>query len=422
MRAYIKTYGCTLNQADGEIMGNLLAEDGFSIVDNEDEADLVVLNTCTVKKPTEQKIMHKMAGLSSAGRKFVIAGCMASTRKDTLSKLFPESGIITTKSIQMIGEAAAASIKGSGGVFDASGRTDKSVFLNPKEGVIAKIPANDGCLDSCSFCESKLARGPLNSFSPELIIGAIKKSIAMGAKEIQLTSQDMGAYGRDRRTNVIELMRKVTEIEGDFRVRVGMMNPEHLKGIVDEFASLLTDRRFYRFVHLPVQSGSDRVLSHMNRRCTVDQFEEHVIRLRQLVPNLTLETDIIVGYPIESLNDFDATFEMLKRVKPNVTNISKFCPRPKTRAARLKQINNREVDRRSNAISREVRAIQKHLNEKCVGAIERITITELTQKSSNGRNGSYRQVVLPGVRVAPGRSIDAYIYAASANVLYGRAL
>ncbi len=418
MRAYIKTYGCTLNQADSGIMESLLQRSGAVVSDDVDSADVVILNTCVVKKPTEQKIFHALKQLR--GRKVVVAGCMASTRQKEILAIAPNACIVTTSNVHMIVDAVSASASGEPRIFDGHPRVDKLAYLDPSSRILAKVPVSDGCLSSCLFCETKLARGPLQSYSERLILRAIENSARMGAREIQLTSQDMGAYGADRRSNVAELMHKIAAIDGDFKVRIGMLNPEHIGKYLDQFIDAMQNEKFYKFVHLPIQSGSNRVLSHMKRRCSAEQFLEYVAELRRAIPGITIETDIIVGYPVESLSDFDATIDLVQKARPEVTNISKFCSRPNTPAAKLPTLLNMEVSRRSAVLSRAVRSLQKEINERFIGQSMPIITTESTEKSTNGRNISYRQVVVPGEVRPLGSVLEAKIYAASANVLYGR--
>ncbi len=422
MKAYIKTYGCTLNQADSDIMGSVLQKNGIEMSQDAAAADVVVLNTCVVKKPTEQKILHALKLLNGSGRKVVVAGCMASTRQEEILCIAPGAGIVTTSNIHMIADAVSAANLGETHVFDGHPRIDKLALLDPRKGIIAKVPVSDGCLSNCSFCETKLARGPLQSYSETLILKAIEGSARMGAREIQLTSQDMGAYGADRRSNIAELMQKIATIDGDFRVRIGMLNPEHIGKYIDQFINAMQSNRFYRFVHLPIQSGSNRVLGHMKRRCTAERFLEYVAELRRSIPKITIETDIIVGYPVESLSDFDATIDLVKQAKPEVTNISKFCSRPNTPASKLATIANTEISRRSAILSRVVRSLQKGINERFIGQRMPILATESTERSTNGRSASYKQVVMPGEMQPLGSMLDTRIYAVSANVLYGRIL
>ena len=420
MKVYIKTYGCTLNQADSDIIRSVLQRDGAEIAEEESDADVMVVNTCTVKKATSQKILYKLNKLDKSGRKLVVTGCMAGANRDLIERYAPGASIITTPNIDRINEVALDAQDGWRNVVDSYKKTNRLSLLEPGDGVIAKIPVSDGCLSSCSFCETKFARGMLNSFPEETIIKAIETSVRMGAREVQLTSQDMGAYGADRNTNIARLMEQIKLIPGDFKVRVGMLNPDHLHKYFDAFADAIEDERFYKFVHIPVQSGSNSVISAMGRSCTIEQFEQHVADLRGRIPGVTIETDIIVGFPTERESDFEETVDFIRRAKPEVTNISRFAARPHTSASKVKQNSTETIKERSNTLSRVVRQVQHHINDRFIGKKFDVIITESNEKSFNGRNSSYRQVVVErnGTDMQIGSTYSLMIRSASANVLY----
>ncbi|MGA3021182.1 MAG: MiaB/RimO family radical SAM methylthiotransferase, partial [Candidatus Micrarchaeales archaeon] len=284
----IETYGCTLNQSDSEMMGALLEQEGYLVHHGEcgvkEDYDYVILNTCTVKPPTEQKILHRIKELRGYGSRLIIAGCMASANSDMIAKLAPKAGIVTTSNTAKISEALSCIESGGRAVFDKYSIVDKPAFFKTNGSVIAKIPISEGCLSNCSFCETKFARGPLHSFSESAILKAVEADVSKGAKEIELTSQDCGAYGLDKKTNITELVRKVSNLDGDFRIRIGMLNPEHLRRYFDELLECYKDEKVYKFIHLPAQSGSDRVLHDMNRNYTVNEFEEYVREFRRKFP------------------------------------------------------------------------------------------------------------------------------------------
>ncbi len=275
------------------------------LLKSESEADVVVVNTCTVKKATAQKILYKLNNLDRSGRRVVVTGCMAGANQEMIEKYAPNSSIITMPNVDKIGRLAHETYNGKRNIINEYKKVDRLALFEPSNSVIAKIPVSDGCLSSCSSCETKFARGSLNSFSEELILKSIEQSMRRGAKEIQLTSQDMGAYGIDRGTNIAELMQKISLIEGDFRARIGMLNPEHLHRYFDQLAEAFKSDRFYKFVHLPLQSGSNKVLADMRRACRIEQFESYVDELRNRIPGITIETDIIVGFPTETDEDFE---------------------------------------------------------------------------------------------------------------------
>lgn len=422
MKTYIKTYGCTLNQADSAIMQSLLEQEGIITAKSPEDADVVIVNTCTVKKVTEQKINYLLDNLTKRGAKVVVAGCMASANPNIVKRYAPKASIVSTQNIDRIGEAVISAHNGSGIVYDQGRELDKLEFFDHKNGVIARIPVSEGCLSSCSFCETKFARGALNSFSEQLILKAIQNSVRNGAMEIQLTSQDMGAYGHDKGTNIAKLMRKIAEIDGDFKVRIGMLNPDHVGAYMDELIEAFQGGRFYRFLHLPVQSGSDKVIKSMKRRCTAETFAGYAKRLRDEIGGMSIETDIIVGYPTETENDFEETLRFLNEVRPDMTNMSRFAVREHASASGLRQLDRSVINRRSIELSREVRQIQNSINSHYIGRRIRALMTEQGRVSLNGKTDSYKQVVLRHNNSEGAINIGSYadleVYKTSANALY----
>ncbi|MGI0100335.1 MAG: tRNA (N(6)-L-threonylcarbamoyladenosine(37)-C(2))-methylthiotransferase [Candidatus Micrarchaeaceae archaeon] len=421
MKAYIRTYGCTLNQADSDIMRSVLERESIGIAGSEADADVVIVNTCTVKNATSQKILDKLKDLGRSGKKVVVTGCMAGANKDTIEKYAPYASIVTAPNMDEIGSAVAGANSGNRVVLDRYKKTDRLALLEPRNSVIARIPISDGCASSCSFCETKYARGPLNSFPERSILNSIEYSIKRGAREIQVTSQDIGAYGMDKNTNIVELMDRIRMIDGDFIVRVGMLNPEHLNRYFDGYVESLKDRRFYRFAHIPIQSGSDRVLRDMRRNYKIDEMERYMKEMRSRIPGITIETDMIVGFPTETDGDFDETVEFVRRARPEVTNISRFGARPHAGASRMEQNTAETINFRSAELSRVVRHVQREINSAHIGSRQDVLITESNSKSFNGRNTGYRQVVMPieshGSALL-GATRNVLIKAVSANVLY----
>ncbi|MCL4387837.1 tRNA (N(6)-L-threonylcarbamoyladenosine(37)-C(2))-methylthiotransferase [Candidatus Marsarchaeota archaeon] len=422
MKVYIETYGCTFNQADSELIASAMDNEGIETCSSEDEADVVVLNTCTVKGATQNRITYRLSGLEKSGKKLLVTGCMAGANSDIISKYAPSASIAKIQNISGMPQAARDAASGKRVMLMEESRYDRIGLYVPGKSIIAKIPLSDGCLSSCSFCETKFARGRLNSFSEPGILNAISYSIRNGAKELELTAQDTGAYGIDKGTNIAELVKKACSFEGDFRIRVGMLNPEHLHRYHDELIEAMQDPHVYKFLHLPLQSGSDSVLQSMHRGYTVEKYLEMVADIRESVKNITIETDIIVGFPGESDSDFEATMKAMEEFKPEVTNISKFTKRPHAMASRMKQLDDKTIKERSSELSRFVRAMQASKNSAAVGTTASVLLTESNSSSVNGRDDSYRQIVVPKAKassgLAPGSRITARIYNSTSNALY----
>ena len=415
MKAYIKTYGCTLNQADGEIIGSLLSKSGIGIAASEKDADVVILNTCTVKEQTQTRIIQKLRSLSSSGKAMVVTGCMASANQDIIRRCAPEASIVSVHNISSMPAAVSSAKSNVRMEMLSMAKYDRAQLYTPSGSPIAKIPINDGCLSSCSFCETRFARGSLNSFSEDAIVRAISSSVSSGAVEIELASQDTGAYGRESGSSIIHLMERVGNLEGSFRVRIGMMNPEHLRLFLPEFINLLSREKFYKFAHIPIQSGSERVLSMMNRcSCTPNDFAGFVSRMRDSMPGMTIETDIIVGFPGETEEDFEDTLDMLRKVRPDVTNISRFTRRPHARASKLKQLSPDVINSRSLIASRLVRSIQAEINSGFVGREFEVTLTAQSGEFFVGRDMDYRHMIIPKEGMSLGDRIRVRAVSSSA--------
>jgi len=418
-KVVIETYGCTLNQADSMIMGHILKENGYEVEYGkyEGNADYLIVNTCTVKSPTENKIIYRLSKLKGLGKKLIVAGCLASADTQKVMNIVPDASIITTSNVNKIADVLKFIESGKNVIIDSYNRIDKLQYGLENSSVIARIPISEGCLSNCSFCETKFARGPLNSFSEELILRAVKNAVEQGSKEIELTSQDIGAYGADRKTNIAELLKKVVEIEGSFKVRVGMLNPEHLHKYFDELLEAYRSEKVYKFFHLPVQSGSNKILGDMNRRYTVEDFVSYVGEIRKKL-NASIATDIIVGYPTESDDDFEKSVELIKEIKPEVVNISKFGARPHAPASRLEQLSDKTIKDRSIILSRIVRELEFNERNKHIGERREVLITEKNRKSYTGRDNTYNEIAVLG-QVSLGESVEVEITGNSAACFVG---
>ena len=355
MKLYIKTYGCQANIADSEMMAGILKQNNHKLTGNEDEADTILVNTCSVKNATQSKEIHYIKEKSKA-KKVIVGGCLTKTLD--IRKHAPEvAAVFDTNSILKIPEIL---------------HTEKDHFSNEKENRIAApiirkdksvgiIPIGEGCLNSCTFCGTKLARGNLRSYRIGDIKRSFEKVVGEGCRKIYLTSQDNGCYGFDIKTNLPELLNELTTIEGDYKIRVGMMNPWHLTKILPGLIDAYRSEKIMKFLHIPVQSGSEKLLKDMKRIHTVESFKTAVNEFRKSFPDITIATDIIVGYPSETEQDFNLTYNLIKETKPQVLNISKFSSRPGTAASRLKQLPSEIIKERAVKLNKLYCEIRKEI-------------------------------------------------------------
>ena len=421
-KVLIETYGCTLNRADSESMANILSNSGFRVEHGDsrkiNDFDYLIINTCTVKKPTEQKILHRLKALSEKKKKIIISGCMVGANKDLLLSAMPGANLINNSNIIRVREAVRDLEEGRRAEYISRELTERASQAGMAGSVISRIPISDGCLSNCSFCETKFARGSLNSFPQDLILKAIRINVSKGSKEIELASQDTGAYGLDKHTNIADLVSLASEIDGKFKIRIGMLNPEHLPRYFDDLLEAYKSEKVYKFIHLPLQSGNDNVLRAMGRNYTTEEFLSYVKEIRKRFKEMSIATDMIVGYPGESEEGFNDSVNILKEFKPAVTNVSKFSKRPHARASRLKQLPNTIIKERSTTLSRIARQIENKEKKKFIGRIEEVLVTEQNKKSAAGRDENYRAVAIEG-NLNLGEFVRARITGNSSACMFG---
>lgn len=421
---YLETYGCTLNQSDSDILKKALETVGHSVLlqrSTIESADAVVLNTCTVKGATESKIIERIKLLHRKGKRIVIAGCMTVNER-LLKRIAPNAPIVGTSSIKHIANAVEDAVIGRRVIYKS--REDKSEIVRSAQGPILRIPICEGCTSNCYFCQTKLARPFLFSYAPKTIMRWIENGLKTGVKEIQITAMDSGVYGLDIKTDLVKLLDNICKIDEQFFVRVGMINPQHAKRLGKSLIDILMNRKMYQFLHLPVQTGSEKVCKEMNRQHRVRDFVDVVTAARKKIPNLTIATDIIVGYPTETQEDFEKTINLMKKIKPNVVNVSKFSPREGTVAKKMKQLPTQILAKRSKELAKLVKEIATKKNEEMMGKRLNVVIIEMHKKRKDfiGRTASYKQVVIHNFRGKLGDAVKVRIDSTNYGSLFGEAV
>ena len=387
MRIHIKTFGCTANKADSLRMRQLLTASGHTFTDTEDAADMVLVNTCTVTQTTQRNVLKYIRSVSGAGKQVTVAGCLPAAQPDTLEDI--DCRTITPASLEDI-----IDIAGIGG-GEATATPDSSNAAPIIEGVTGVVSISQGCVGHCSYCIVRQARGELISRSIPDIVSEVRSLIAQGARELQVSSQDIAAYGLDTGDRLPALLDALSALDGDHMIRVGMMNPFTLLDIVDEVADAFKAPHIFKFLHLPIQSGSDRVLASMNRKHTVDEFKYIVQVFRQRIPHIILSTDFIVGYPTETDEDFNATLKLLDDIKPQKVNITRYSPRPNTPASLLHDMADWQKKERSRALTNSHHSLNRELLHMKIGEQSRILTTEAGKNNSTiGRDIHYNIVVV----------------------------
>ncbi|MEM4266579.1 MAG: tRNA (N(6)-L-threonylcarbamoyladenosine(37)-C(2))-methylthiotransferase [Candidatus Nanoarchaeia archaeon] len=353
MKIFVKTYGCTLNQGDTEVIKGILKQGGHKFVDSEKEADIIIVNTCGVKTVTQNKIIDYLKKISKT-KKVIVGGCLPSMID--VKRYAPKiAGSFDTNTITKINSLVEKPRQIFG--KEKESRINKPRVRTKKE--IAIITIAEGCLGKpCTYCSVKQARGELKSYTKKEILGEVKKAVKEGCTIIKLTAQDTGCWGKDIDEKLPDLLGEILKTEGNFKIRLGMMNPNHAIEFLDELIKIYNNPKMIKFIHIPVQSGSNKVIKDMKRDYKVEDFKKIVKRFRKEVRGINIATDIIAGYPTETEEDFKKTLELIKEVKPEVLNISKFAPRPKTEAAKLKQLRTEIIKERSKYLTLEYKKLQ----------------------------------------------------------------
>ena len=409
MRYFVESYGCTMNFGEGEQLSKKMESLGHTRVNSPDEADIVILNTCTVVDTTEKKMIHRMGELKQEGKEIIVTGCMAKVQPKRISIRLPESMIIPPDQYDLFsGKVESA--------FGCAPCTETDKF-----GASAILPIAQGCLGNCSYCITRFARGVLKSYQEDELLNEFKSMLDSGVKEILVTAQDTACYGRDIDTDLPTLLRRFLEFEGEYRIRIGMMNPNNLDRILDDLMDVMEDERVYRFLHIPVQSGSNSVLEKMRRHYTVDRFMGIVNRLRERYPDISIATDLITGFPGETDRDHEKSIKLIKDLHADTVNITRFSVRPGTDAATMKnQIHGNISKERSTELTETKMSVEGDINSTLIGQRYRALVTENGRPGTMiARNRNYRPIGIEA-DIPIGTFIDVEITGSAPTHLVGR--
>ncbi len=423
IKVNIMTFGCTMNQAHSEMLAGMLVKKGFELVDDENRADVVIVNSCAVKLPTENKILARVQKLVQKKR-VIVTGCLAELVPERIIKL--GASVVSVHHFDKIPEVISRVLKGE--LIDIHGfRYIERVNLprvieNP---LIIPVPIGFGCDGECAFCADRLIWGKYKSYSLEKIVEDVRRFVKKGAKEIRLTAHDTACYGWDRGYTLADLLEKLVEIEGDFRIRVGMMSPNAFMKVYEDVLEVIksTDK-IYHFFHLPVQSGSNQVLKLMKRKHSVEDLIYLVNVIRKYFPDTMLVTDIIVGFPGETDEDFELTKKLLLEVKPDRVHISKYGDRPGTLAAKMKpKVRSQIVKKRSYELTCLAQRIAFEINQKYIGKNVNVLMLESypDKKGYLGRMQNYKRVLV-FEEVKLGEWISAQVKKVTWRYLIGKVL
>jgi len=380
-RYHIETYGCTSNRGESREIERRLRDAGHHRADLE-EADVAILNTCTVVEKTERNMLRRAEELESEVADLIVTGCMA----------LAQGGEFADIDAQVLHWEEVPTAVTNGECPTTT--PDAEPIL---DGEIGILPIARGCMSNCSYCITKFATGRIDSPPVAENVEKARALVHAGASEIRVTGQDTGVYGWDEGERKLpELLDRICAIEGDFRVRLGMANPGGVHGIHEELAEVFADNeKLYNFIHLPVQSGSDDVLEEMRRQHRVEKFREVVETFDDRLAHWTLSTDFIVGFPTETDADHEQSMELLDEVRPEKINVTRFSKRPGTDAAEMKGLGGQTKKDRSKAMSELKMDVVGEAYQSMVGERHEVLVVEEgTGGSVKCRDGAYRQLIV----------------------------
>lgn len=409
---YVQTFGCTANKNNTEMMLALLFQAGLEKTSNPEIADITILNTCIVKGKTEDKIRNRIKELKKLNKPIIIAGCMPDVYKTSLieKNIFLLSTHHTKDILKLIKKISEGKFEEDIAKEFLEKQNEIKLGNKIRENkTIGITQICEGCVGNCEFCQTKIAKGNIFSYPENQISENIEKDIASGCKEIFITSQDNAAYGLDKEERKLpDLLKKILDLDGNFKIRIGMMNVNTLMPILGEIIGIYKNEKIFKFLHLPLQSGSNKILKDMNRQYKAEDFLKIINKFKKEIPDITIETDVIAGYPTEQEEDFQETIKILEKTKPDFFNISKFWPRKFTRAASLKLLPANIIITRAKKLMEICKKNAFENNQKQIQKIKKVTIDKkLFDDVYSGRDESFRLVIVKSDKNILNKIIEA---------------
>lgn len=404
---FIETYGCQMNISDTEIVQTILVDSGYKIAENIDSADIILLNTCSVRENAERKIIERLKVLkkkynqNSKDLKVGIIGCMAERIKEKLAEKHDVVSIIVgpdeyrkLPEILQINEPGIKAVAVNLSNFE----TYDDILPTRQSKLCAYISIMRGCNNYCSYCVVPYTRGRERSRSAESILNEFKLIIEKGYKEITLLGQNVNSYFDEvSKYDFPELLTNCARFAEGIRIRFITSHPKDLSSkLIDVIAK---NDNICKHIHLPVQSGSDRILNLMNRKYSKNKYLELIDKLREKIPNIAITTDIIAGFPSETIDDHNDTLDLMQKVRFDGAFMFKYSPREGTKAYKyLDDVAENEKIRRLNEIITLQQNISNDINQKEIGKIYPVLVEGISKRSSSewkGRTDTNKTVIFP---------------------------
>jgi len=385
--------------ADSEKMAGLLKEAKFELVNDLESADIVIFNCCAAKELSEELLFTPLAKVQAEypHKMIIIAGCVP--QADSLNLKLKSYGLLGTRQIHKIVQVAEEALNDNVvQIVDSDVISPLNLPRVRRNPVVAIVPIALGCPEVYSSYKTKLTRFPLQSYPIAVIKREVELAVKDGLREIWLTSEDTFCYGFDIGTDIVALLKELVDVPGNFVIRIDRGNPNHLTKIKDGLIEIYKHPKMFKFLHLPLYAGDNTTLTEMNRAYTVEDFIATVDNFREVAPEITITTDIIVGYPTETDEQYQKTINVIRKTTPDSVTISRFSPRLGTKGIKLPPLAEEIVNHRFKTMSDIVNNISKMQNERWQGWEGEIIIDEkgAVEKQWIGRNFAYKPVIVEG--------------------------
>ena len=430
-KVFIRTFGCQMNDRDSELIAGILKEKGYEITEDVNEADFIFFNTCSVRQHAEERVLGNVNKLKSLKKKnpelrIGVLGCMAKRHGETLLKDCPEVDMVigpgNIYDLPDLMERIVDSEKIL--VVDREKRPRKKDIPEYRSGIFSTyVNIMYGCNNFCSYCIVPYVRGQEVSRPKRDILDEIRSLADRGFKEVTLLGQNVNSYGKGltNRITFPELLEDVNGIKGIERIRFTTSHPKDADK--DLFRAIRDFDKVCENLHIPLQSGSDKILDLMNRRYTYVEYKDKIDLLKNMVFGIAITTDIIVGFPSEKKSDFEATFRAMEEIEYNSAFIFKYSPRtPALSATFVDDVSEEEKKSRNSVLLELQKKISHKMNKMMIGTVQEVLVegkSRMSDKELIGRTRNNTPCVFPAEEDLVGKLVQVEIKDSSPNTLKG---
>ena len=428
-KVYIETYGCQMNLADTEIVLGILQNNGYGVTNHAEEADIILVNTCSIRENAEQRIYGRLGNFKTIKDQkpdliVGVLGCMAERlRKDLVEKKRIVDVVVGPDEYRRLPELIDVAFNGDKGIGVKLSKTETydDILPHREDGLQAWLSVMRGCDKFCTFCVVPFTRGRERSRSLESVVEEVKQLSERGFKEVTLLGQNVNSY-KDNKNDFADLLAACAQVDRSMRIRFTTSHPQDLS---DRLLYTIAEHpNICNYIHLPVQSGSNRILELMNRTYTIEHYLELISKARRIIPGVSFSTDIIAGFPTETFEDHIMTLDVMREASYDGAYMFKYSPREGTKAFKLADDVSEETKaKRLQEIINLQQQISFELNQELIGKEEVVLIEGFSKKSDkflSGRTDSNKVVIIPlELSIKPGNYIKVKINKATSATLFG---